>query len=116
MAATGGTTPYSSSGATGSSLPAGLSLSVSSGALSGTPTQAGTFTFSVQVRDSSTTVQTAAKQYTISIAAGGSIPLSIVTTTLSNGQVNLIYSGNFSPNSRATPYPWSPSTASIPPR
>ena len=114
LAATGGTTPYSWSVATGSSLPAGLSLSVSSGALSGTPTQAGTFTFSVQVRDSSTTVQTAAKQYTISIAAGGSIPLSIVTTTLSNGQVNLIYSGNLSAKGGATPYHWSLLSGSLP--
>lgn len=48
--ATGGSTPYTWSLASGS-LPGGLSLS-SSGALTGTPTAAGTFSFSLAVMDS----------------------------------------------------------------
>src|SRR5262245_31559212 len=50
LSATGGTPPYSWSLASGS-LPSGLSLS-SSGTISGTPTQSGTFNFTVQARDS----------------------------------------------------------------
>ena len=51
LAATGGTGPYSWS-VTKGSLPAGLVIS-SSGVISGTPTQAGTSAFTVQVTDSS---------------------------------------------------------------
>lgn len=51
LTATGGTPPYTWSAL--SSLPAGLLLS-SAGVLSGTPTAAGTTTFTVQISDSST--------------------------------------------------------------
>jgi hypothetical protein len=61
--ATGGTPPYTWSVSSGS-LPAGLSLS-SSGAISGTPTTAGSNTFTAQVTDANT--QTATKSYTLSV-------------------------------------------------
>jgi uncharacterized protein YhjY with autotransporter beta-barrel domain len=50
--ATGGTAPYSYTLATGA-LPAGLALS-SAGTIAGTPTAAGSFTFTVKATDSST--------------------------------------------------------------
>src|SRR5206468_11140829 len=49
LSASGGTTPYAWSLASGS-LPAGLTLS-SAGTISGTPTSAGSFPFTVQVTD-----------------------------------------------------------------
>jgi Bacterial Ig domain/Putative Ig domain/Immunoglobulin domain/Immunoglobulin I-set domain len=49
LAATGGTTPYTWSIASGT-LPSGLSLA-SNGAISGKPTSAGSFSFSAQVKD-----------------------------------------------------------------
>ncbi len=51
LQAGGGTPPYSWQ-LTGGALPGGLSLNASSGAISGTPTAAGTFNFTVQVTDS----------------------------------------------------------------
>jgi hypothetical protein len=48
--ATGGSTPYTWSVATGT-LPAGLTLNTQTGILSGTPTATGTFNFTLQVRD-----------------------------------------------------------------
>lgn len=54
LAATGGVPPYTWAVASGSSLPAGLSLS-SAGVVSGTPTAAGTFSPSVAVTDETTT-------------------------------------------------------------
>ena len=75
LAATGGTPPYSWSIATGS-LPTGLSLSTS-GVISGTPTVAGTFSFSVKVTDSGSPVQTATQALSISITAVGSTQYTI---------------------------------------
>jgi hypothetical protein len=54
LAATGGVPPYTWAVASGSSLPAGLSLSTA-GVVSGTPTQAGTFSPSIAVTDETTT-------------------------------------------------------------
>ena len=53
LAARGGTNQYSWSLANGSSLPPGLTLNPTSGTVSGTPTQGGTFTFSVSATDTS---------------------------------------------------------------
>jgi Putative Ig domain/Abnormal spindle-like microcephaly-assoc'd, ASPM-SPD-2-Hydin/Immunoglobulin domain/Immunoglobulin I-set domain/Protein of unknown function (DUF1565) len=66
--ATGGATPYSWSVASGA-LPAGLTLS-SSGAISGTPTTAGTSTFTAKVTD--VNLLTAQQSFTITINAAGS--------------------------------------------
>jgi hypothetical protein len=52
FAATGGTSPYTFSLASGSTLPAGLALT--SGDLAGTPTTVGTYTFGITVTDSTT--------------------------------------------------------------
>ena len=54
LAATGGVPPYSWAVTTGSSLPAGLSLSTA-GAVTGIPTTAGTFNPSITVTDETTT-------------------------------------------------------------
>jgi hypothetical protein len=51
LAATGGTTPYAWSVASGS-LPPGLSLNAQTGAIAGTPTTAGTYAFTAAVTDS----------------------------------------------------------------
>ena len=91
LAATGGTTPYTWSIASGSSAPAGLTLSTA-GVLSGTPTTASSgsgTTFKVQVKDSSTTPQTATVTLTLKIAAD---PLSITSTSLTSGTVRIAYS------------------------
>jgi hypothetical protein len=53
LTATGGVPPYAFSLANGTSLPGGLTLS-SGGAINGTPTKAGSTSFSVDVTDSST--------------------------------------------------------------
>jgi len=76
MAASGGRTPYSWSV---SGLPSGMAINSSSGAIFGTPTVSGTFSFTVTVRDSSSPQQTASKL--LSIAVGGGTPALSITTT-----------------------------------
>jgi hypothetical protein len=68
LTASGGTLPYAWAIDSGS-LPPGLSLNTASGAIAGTPTVTGTNTFTVRVYDSGTSVQTAARQFSLTIAA-----------------------------------------------
>jgi hypothetical protein len=68
----GGTTPYSWALASGSTLPAGLTLSPA-GVISGTPTTAGTSTFTVQITDSSTPPLTATQSLSITVTSTATI-------------------------------------------
>jgi len=64
VSATGGTTPYTWSLASGT-LPAGLNLNASSGVISGTPTGTGLSSFTVQVDDSGAQTDTQSLSITI---------------------------------------------------
>jgi large repetitive protein len=66
--ASGGTSPYSYA-VTAGSLPSGLTLNASSGAITGTPSALGTFNFSVTATDSSTGSgpYTATRSYAITV-------------------------------------------------
>jgi hypothetical protein len=80
LAATSGTPPYTWTVASAGTLPPGLTLS-SSGMISGTPTNAGTFAFTVQVTDSSSPHMTATQALTITVAPGCAIPTTTTTTS-----------------------------------
>jgi hypothetical protein len=73
LSATGGSTPYSWSVLSGT-LPDGLTLN-SGGSISGTPSLAGSFSFSVQVKDAAS--QTASRNFTISVATAAAPTVSI---------------------------------------
>ncbi len=66
LAAAGGSPPYTWA-LTAGSLPAGLSLASSTGAISGTPTTAGTSSFTVQVTDSASRTASASLGITVSM-------------------------------------------------
>jgi hypothetical protein len=111
--ATGGTTPYHWSISSGT-LPAGLTLSATTGTISGTPTTSGSFTFTAKVTDStSPTAQTATKSLTITVASGAS-PVEITTSSLSSGQVAVPYSTTLAAIDGIAPYKWSITSGALP--
>jgi hypothetical protein len=69
--ASGGTAPYSWAVASGSTLPAGLTLS-STGLLSGTPTTAATSTFSITVTDSESPPASVTGSFSLTISGSSS--------------------------------------------
>ena len=106
LAATGGLTPYTWSVSAGA-LPGGIALSAA-GVLSGTPTAAGTFSFTVRVRDANTVTATRAQSLTV-IAAP-----SVTTTTLPNAGLATAYSQTLVVTGGLTPYTWSVSAGALP--
>ena len=109
LAVTGGVTPYTFSLASGS-LPAGISLS-SAGAFSGTPTTAGTSSFTVKVTDSeSPAVSATSTPLTILVINA----LTITTTSLPSANIGVAYSQQLAASGGVSPYTWSISTGSLP--
>lgn len=107
LAASGGSGAISWSVATGS-LPAGLSLSGST--ISGTPTAAGSATFTVTATDSGTPVQTAHQSLSITINS----KLAITTTTVPNGVVGTAYSASLASSGGAGTIGWSVASGTLP--
>jgi hypothetical protein len=68
LTATGGTPPYTWSIATGV-LPAGLTLNAATGAITGTPSVAGTSNFMVRATDSATPATNATRSLSVTISA-----------------------------------------------
>jgi hypothetical protein len=115
LAASGGVAPYSWSVVSGS-LPPGLTLSASTGALSGAPSASGSYSFSVQVRDSAAaTPQSATQGFTISVAAAAVAALQITTSSLPSGQLQVAYSATLAATGGTTPYSWGVVSGSFPP-
>ena len=89
--------------------PAGLTFSASgaTGTLSGTPATSGSFPFTVQVTDGTSTFS---RSYTLAVSASS---LSILTTSLPNATQNAVYSASLSATGGTPPYTWtiSPSNA-----
>jgi hypothetical protein len=108
LAASGGASPYTWTVSTGA-LPPGLTLNNQTGAITGIPTQAGNFSFTVQVADSQQNVTT--QQLSIALTEG---PLVIITTTLPPGTLNVSYSATLVAAGGAPPYTWSITSGSLP--
>jgi hypothetical protein len=102
--ATGGQTPYQWSA--GSGLPPGLAINETFGSIFGTPTMAGTFSFSVTVRDASSPRQTASRTISLTVT-GATSALAITTTSLPSATVGTNYARTVTATGGQTPYSWS---------
>lgn len=111
LAATGGVTPYTWSISNGS-LPAGLSLNSSTGAITGTPSGGGTSNFTVKVTDSEQPTVSASAQ--LSIIIKPAVPLSITTASLPNGTAGVGYSAAITAIGGVYPYTWSITNDTLP--
>jgi hypothetical protein len=80
----GGTTPFTWS-VTGGSLPAGLNLNTSTGAVTGTPTGGGPFTLTLEVTDADGMQATQSESFSITAAP------TITSPALSGGEVSVAY-------------------------
>lgn len=110
LSATGGQLPYAGWQITAGSLPNGVDLNAASGRISGTPTESGSFDFTVQVTDSVGANGT--KDFTLVIAPPA---LQIETTSLPDGTVGSSYDTALSAVGGTQPYTWSTASGSLPP-
>jgi hypothetical protein len=108
LAASGGTPPYSWT-TSGGDLPPGMSLGLLSGVITGTPTAAGNYNFTVKLTDSkSMTVQ---RSLVISVSAP---PLAAAAPPLPTAITGTVYSQQLSATGGLPPYSWSTTPGSLP--
>ncbi|MHC4713163.1 MAG: putative Ig domain-containing protein [Planctomycetota bacterium] len=109
--ATGGILPYTWSIISGS-LPAGLSLDSYTGAISGTPTEYGTFNFTAQVTDSQGTPDSDTQALSLTVNL---LPVEIVGPPfMRDGQQGVHYSQQLSADKGLAPYSWAIVAGSLP--
>ncbi len=112
ITASGGTAPHTFSIISGS-LPPGLALS-GGGVISGTPTTAGSFTFTVRAADSDGCF--GSQIYTIVINPAATCPtIELSPSTLSPATIGIAYSETITASGGTAPYTFSVTGGSLPP-
>ena len=111
VTASGGRTTYTWSVSAGA-LPPGVALTQPSSAahLAGTPTIAGTYTFTLRVVDSGSPARSASQTFTITIARA----LSITSWNVPAGKLGSAYTGTVTASDGFGPYQWRLQNGSFP--
>jgi hypothetical protein len=112
VTASGGTAPYVFSLSSGT-LPTGLILNGASGAITGTPTTAGTFTFTISARDVNGC--SGSRLYEITIAGSGCPVITLSPTTLPPGTTLFPYAQQITASGGAPPYTFAIAAGALPP-
>ena len=108
----GGTSPYTFA-ITSGALPVGLTLNLTTGALSGTPTSSGTFNFTIKATDNSGSGGpfSNTRAYTIVVAP----PVTVIApTTVPNATVGTAYSQTFTASGGISPYSFAVTAGALP--
>jgi hypothetical protein len=111
VSASGGTAPYTFA-VTSGTLPTGLLLDAASGAISGSPTMAGTFNFTITATDSSGCL--GSRAYSIVIAAAGCPIITLSPASLPPGAVGASYNQAISASGGTAPYTFSLASGALP--
>jgi len=110
ITATGGTAPYTLA-LTQGTLPNGLLFNPATGSITGTPTVAGTFTFTIAANDVNNCP--GSRQYTI-VIAGVCPVITVNPLTLPNGTLQIPYSQTVSATGGTAPYLFAVSSGALP--
>jgi len=114
ISVSGGTAPYTFQ-ITSGSLPPGLTLNSTTGAITGTPTAGGTYTFTTTVTDSTGgNAQTVAKKCTITVSAPPTPPV-VSCPPNKGGNVGTPFSTTIPVTGGTAPFTFSISSGSLPP-
>ncbi|MBB4955928.1 hypothetical protein H4S14_003970 [Agrobacterium vitis] len=111
MTTTSGSAPYTYSG---SGLPDGLSIDMSTGTITGTPTTAGSYTITVTVSDSASPANTGTGNYTLTVNAAASIAFSPSGGALKEAMAGEAYSQQISATGGTGTLIYSLSSGSLP--
>lgn len=111
VSASGGTAPYTFSVSSGA-LPTGLVLNPTTGVISGTPTTAATFNFTITAADANGCL--GSRPYTITMAAPGCPVITLDPATLPAGVTGIPYSQSVTATGGTAPYTYTVSSGSLP--
>jgi len=111
VTATGGSGSYLWT-ITQGTLPPGLSLSRTLGVISGTPTTAGSFPFTVAASDAANNANSATSSYTLAVSGA---PLQITTLLAPTARETVAYSAALAASGGSGSYNWSLSSGTLPP-
>lgn len=111
VSATGGTAPYTFSVSSGA-LPTGLLLNPATGAITGSPTVAGTFNFTITATDAAGCL--GSRPYSIVIAAPGCPAITLTPATLPPGVTGTPYSQSVTGSGGTPPYTFAVASGALP--